>query len=178
MSTKADFELVAMTIKRYGNHVGYNTYQFREFKLHEAADAHVIRFGYARVTLDPKTGEVSDKSSLLNRVHGPWMAQNDDSELFDAFVYDFLRNGVEIDGSTWLGDFQYKKTSIGQQASMETITDHKTSCQVVKLVVDENGYGRVFMRYLGFDHDSFSRAYDEIKNNEAEHGTTRRNQVR
>lgn len=48
MSTKADFESVAMTIKRYGNHVGYNTYQFREFQLHEAADEHVIRFGYAR----------------------------------------------------------------------------------------------------------------------------------
>lgn len=90
------------------------------------------------------------------------MAQNDDSELFDAFVYDFIRNGAETDGSAWFADFQYKKTSIGQHASMETITDHKTSRQVVKMVVDENGYGRVFLRYLGFDQDSFSQAYDEI----------------
>lgn len=58
------------------------------------------------------------------------------------------------------GNYQYQK--IGQHASMEPITDHKTSRQVVKMVVDENGYGRVFLRYLGFDHDSFSRAYDEI----------------
>lgn len=54
MSTKADFESVAMTIKRYGNCVGYNTYQFREFQLHEAADEHVIRFGYAKATFDPE----------------------------------------------------------------------------------------------------------------------------
>lgn len=54
MSTKSDFESVAMTIKRYGNHVGHNTYQFREFHLHEAADEHVIRFGYARRRLTPK----------------------------------------------------------------------------------------------------------------------------
>lgn len=67
MSTKADFESVAMTIKRYGNHVGYSTYQFREFQLHEAADEHVIRFGYASATLDPKTGEVFDKTNLLRR---------------------------------------------------------------------------------------------------------------
>lgn len=162
MSTKADFESVAMAIKRYGNHVGYNTYQFREFQLHEAVDEHMIRFGNAKATLDQKTGEVFDKTNLLLSCPAPWMAQNDDSELFDAFVYDFLRNGAEADRSTWLGGFQYKKTNIGQHASMETITDHKTSRQVVKLVVDENGYGRVFMRYLGFDHDSFSLAYDEI----------------
>lgn len=162
MSTKADFESVAMTIKQYGNHVGYNTYKFREFQLHEAADEHVIRFGYARATLDPKTGEVFDKTNFLLSCPTHWMAQNDDSELFDAFVYDFLRNGAETDGSTWLGDFQYMKTSIGQHASMETITDHKTSRQVVKLVVDENGCGRVFMRYLGFDQESFSLAYDLI----------------
>lgn len=90
------------------------------------------------------------------------MVQNDDSELFDAFVYDFLRNGAETDGSMRLGNYQYQKTSIGQHASMETITDHKTSRQVVKLVVDENGYGRVFLRYFGFDHDSLTQAYDEI----------------
>ena len=162
MSTKTDFESAAMTIKRYGNRVGCNTYQFREFQLHEAADEHVIRFGYARATLDPKTGEVSDKTNLLLSCPTPWMAQNDDSELFDAFVYDFLRNGAENDGGVWFGNFQYQKTSIGQHASMETITDHKTSRQVVKLVVDENGYGRVFLRYFGFDRDSFSQAYDEI----------------
>lgn len=162
MSTKADFDSVAMTIKRYGNHVGYNTYQFRKFQLHEAADVCAIRFGYAKATLDPKTGEVYDPTDLLLSCPTPWMAQNDDSELFDAFVYDFLRDGAEINGSTWLGNFQYKKTSIGQHASMETITDNKTSRQVVKLVVDENGYGRVFVRYLGFDHNSFSLAYDEI----------------
>lgn len=162
MSTKADFELVAMTIKRYGNHVGYNTYQFREFQLHEADDEHVIRFGYAKATLDPKTGEVFDKSNLLRRAPAPWMAQNDDSELFDYFADAIYKRGATIDGSVRLGNYQYQRTSIGQHASMETITDHKTSRQVVKLVVDENGYGRVFMRYLGFDHDSFSRAYDEI----------------
>ena len=162
MSTKADFESVAKTIKRYGNHVGYNTYQFREFQLHEAADEHVIRFGYARATLDPKTGEVSDKTNLLHHAPAPWMAQNDDSELFDYFAEAIWKNGANIDGNMRLGDYQYQKTSFGQHASMETITDHKTSRQVVKLVVDENGYGRVFLRYLGFDHDSFSRAYDEI----------------
>lgn len=162
MSTKADFESVSMTIKRYGNHVGYNTYQFREFQLHEAADEHVIRFGYAKATLNTKTGEVHDKTDILQRGPAPWMAQNDDSELFDAFVCEFLREGVENGGIMYLGGFRYQKTSIGQHASMETITDYKTSCQAVKLVVDENGYGRVFVRYLGFDHDSFSRAYDEI----------------
>lgn len=162
MSMKADFELVAMTIKRYGDHIGYNTYQFREFQLHEAADEHVIRFGYAKATLDPKTGEVFDKTNLILSCPTPWMAQNDDSELFDRFAKVFLKNGAAIDGSVWLGNYQYQKTTIGQHASMETITDHKTSRQVVKLVVDENGYGRVFMRYLGFDHDSLSRAYDEI----------------
>lgn len=162
MSTKADFESVAMTIKRYGNHVGYNTYQFREFQLHEAEDGHVIRFGYAKATLDPKTGEVLDKTNLLGRAPAPWMAQNDDSELFDYFADAIYKRGAAIDGSVWLGNYQYQRTSIGQHASMETITDHKTSRQVVKLVVDENGYGRVFMRYLGFDHDSLSRAYDEF----------------
>lgn len=75
--------------KLYGNHVGYNTYQFREFQLHEAADEHVIRFGNAKATLDQKTGEVSDKGSLLLFSPVPWMAQNDDSELFDAFAYEF-----------------------------------------------------------------------------------------
>lgn len=162
MRTRSDFESVAMTIKRYGNHVGYNTYQFREFQLHEAADEHVIRFGYARATLDPKTGEVHDRTDLLNRVPCPWMAQNDDSELFDYFAEAIWKNGANIDGNMWLGDYQYQKTSLGQHASMETITDHKTSRQVVKMVVDENGYGRVFMRYFGFDHDSLTRAYDEI----------------
>lgn len=39
------FENAALLIKRYGNHVGYNTYQFREFQLHEADDEQVIRFG-------------------------------------------------------------------------------------------------------------------------------------
>ena len=162
MSTKADFESVAMTIKRYGNHVGYNTYQFREFQLHETADEHVIRFGHAKATLDPKTGEVFDKTGLLHRAPAPWMAHNDDSELFDYFAEAIWKNGATIDGSVWLSNYQYKRTSIGQHASMETITDHKTSRQVVKLVVDENGYGRVFLRYLGFDHDSLSRVYDEI----------------
>lgn len=162
MSTKADFESVATTIKRYGNHVGYNTYQFREFQLHEAEDEHVIRFGYAKATLNPKTGEVCDKTGLLRRAPAPWMAQNDDSELFDNFAEAIYKLGPTIDGSVWLGDYQYQRTSIGQHATMETITDHKTSRQVVKLVVDENGYGRVFVRYLGFDHVSLSRAYDEI----------------
>lgn len=162
MSTKVDFESAAMTIKRYGNHVGYNTYQFREFQLHEAADEHVIRFGYARATIDPKTGEVSDRSDLLNRVPCPWMAQNDDSELFDYFAEAIWKNGTNIDGKMCLGNYHYQRIGLGQHASMETITDHKTSRQVVKLVVDENGYGRVFLRYLGFDHNSFSRAYDEI----------------
>lgn len=162
MSTKADFESVAKTIKQYGNHVGYNTYQFREFQLHEGADEHVIRFGYARATLDPKTGEVSDRSDLLNRVPCPWMAQNDDSELFDHFAAAIWKNGTNIDGNMCLGDYQYHKTSLGQHASMETITDHKTSRQVVKMVVGENGYGRVFLRYFGFDTDSLTRAYDEI----------------
>lgn len=162
MSTKADFESVAMTIKRYGNHVGHNTYQFREFQLHEAADEHVIRFGYAKATLDPKTGEVHDRTDLLNRVPCPWMAQNDDSELFDYFAAAIWKNGTNIDGNVRLGNYQYQKISLGQHASMETITDHKTSRQVVKMVVDENGYGRVFLRYFGFDHNSFSRAYDEI----------------
>lgn len=162
MSTKAVFETVAMTIKQYGNHVSYNTYQFREFQLHEEADEHVIRFGYAKATLDPKTGEVVDKTGLLHRAPAPWMAPNDDSELFDRFADAIYKRGAAIDRSMGLGDFQYQKTSIGQHTSMETITDHKTSRQVVKLVVDENGHGRVFLRYLGFDHDSFSRAYDEI----------------
>lgn len=162
MGTKADFESVALTIKRYGNHVGHNTYQFREFQLHEAADEHVIRFGYARATLDPKTGEVHDRTDLLNRVPCPWMAQNDDSELFDYFAEAIWKKGTNIDGYMWLGDYQYQKTSLGQHASMETITDHKTSRQVVKMVVDENGYGRVFLRYFGFDHASLTRAYDEI----------------
>lgn len=162
MSTKADFESVAMTIKRYGNHVGYNTYQFREFQLHEAADVHVIRFGYAKATLDQKTGEVYDKTDLLHRAPAPWMAQNDDSELFDRFAEAIYKHGAAIDGSVRLGNYQYQRTSIGQHASMETITDHKASRQAVKLVVDENGYGRVFVRYLGFDHDSLTRAYDEI----------------
>lgn len=54
MSTKSDFESAALTIKQYGDHVGYNTYQFREFQLHEATDEHVIRFGYARRRLTPK----------------------------------------------------------------------------------------------------------------------------
>ena len=162
MSTEGDFESVAMTIKRYGNHVGHNTYQFREFQLHEAADEHVIRFGYARATLDTKTGEVYDKTDLLHRAPEPWMAQNDDSELFDYFAEAIWKNGVNIDGNMCLDNYQYQRASIGQHASMETITDHKTSRQAVKLMVDENGYGRVFMRYLGFDHNSFSRAYDEI----------------
>lgn len=162
MSTKADFESVALTIKRYGNHVGHNTYQFREFQLHEAADEHVIRFGYARVTLDPNTGEVHGRTDLLNHLPCPWMTQNDDSELFDRFAEAFWNNGANTDGTMWLGNYQYQKNSIGQHASMETITDHKTSRQVVKLVVDENGYGRVFLRYLGFDHDSLGRAYDDV----------------
>lgn len=90
------------------------------------------------------------------------MAQNDDSELFDYFADAIYKCGAAIDGSVRLGNHQYQRTSIGQHASMETITDNKPSRQVVKLVVDENGYGRVFMRYLGFDHDSLSRVYDEI----------------
>lgn len=162
MSTKADFESVAMTIKRYGNLVGHNTHQFREFQLHEAADEHVIRFGYARATLDTKTGEVFDRTDLLNHAPRPWMAQNDDSELFDRFAEAIWKNGTNIDGTMWIGNYQHQKISIGQHAYMETITDHKTSCQVVKMVVDENGYGRVFLRYLGFDHDSLTRAYDEV----------------
>ena len=161
MSTKVDFDSAAMTIKQYGSHVGYNTYQFREFQLHEAADEQVIRFGYAKAILDPKTGEVSDCSDLPNRRSVP-RARNGDSELFDCFAEAIWKKGTNVDVNVWLGDFHYKKTSIGQHASMETITDHKTSRQVVKLVVDENGNGRVFVRYLGFDHDSFSRAYDEI----------------
>lgn len=156
------FENAALLIKRYGNHVGYNTYQFREFQLHEADDEQVIRFGYARATLDPKTGEVSDCADLLNRVPRPWMAQNDDSELFDHFAAAIWKNGSNIDGSVTLGNYHYQKISLGQHASMETITDHKTSRQVVKMVVDENGYGRVFLRYFGFDCDSLARAYDEI----------------
>lgn len=156
------FENAALLIKRYGNHVGHNTYQFREFQLHEADDEQVIRFGYARATLDPKTGEVSDRSDLLNRVPCPWMAQNDDSELFDYFAAAIWKNGTNIDGNMSLGNYHYQKIGLGQHASMETITDHKTSRQVVKIVVDENGYVRVFLRYLGFDHDSLTRAYDEI----------------
>lgn len=156
------FENAALLIRRYGNHVGYNTYQFREFQLHEADDEQVIRFGYATATLDPKTGEVFDRTDLLNRVPCPWMAQNDDSELFDYFTAAIWKNGTNIDGDMWLGNYHYQKTSLGQHASMETITDHKTSRQVVKMVVDENGYGRVFLRYYGFDHESLSRAYDEI----------------
>ena len=103
-----------------------------------------------------------DGPDLLNRVPCPWMAQNDDSELFDCFAEAIWKNGANIDANMWLGNYQYQKISIGRHASMETITDHKTSRQVVKMVVDENGYGRVFLRYLGFDQDSFSRAYDEI----------------
>lgn len=162
MSTKADFESAAMTIKRCGNHVCHNTYRFREFQLHEAADEHVIRFGYARATLDHKTGDVHDRTDLLGRVPCPWMAQNDDSELFDYFAAAIWKNGTNIDGDMCLGNYHYQKISLGQHASMETITDHKTSRQVVKMVVDENGFGRVFLRYFGFDHDSLTRAYDEI----------------
>ena len=161
MSTKSDFESAAMTIKRYSNNVGYNTYQFREFQLHEEADEHVIRFGYAMATLNPQTGEVSDRSDLLNRVPCHWMAQNDDSELFDHFAAAIRKKGTNIDGNMCLGKYQYQKIGLGQHASMETITDHKTSRQVVKMVVDENGYGRVFLRYFGFDHDSLTRAYEE-----------------
>lgn len=156
------FETAALLIKRYGNHDGNNTYQFREFHLHEADDEQVIRFGYARATLDPKTGEVSGRHDLLNRVPCPWMAQNDDSELFDHFAAAIWKNGTNIDGNMSLGNYHYQKIGLGQHASMETITDHKTSRQVVKMVVDENGYGRVFLRYLGFDSDSLARAYDEI----------------
>lgn len=156
------FENAALLIKRYGNHVGNNTYQFREFQLHEADDEQVIRFGYARATLNHKTGEVSDRSDLLNRVPCPWMAQNDDSELFDHFAATIWKNGTNNDGNMSLGNYHYQKIGLGQHASMETITDHKTSRQVVKMVVDENGYGRVFLRYLGFDRDSLARAYDEI----------------
>ena len=156
------FENAALLIKRYGNHVGHNTYQFREFQLHEADDAQVIRFGYAMATIDTKTGEVSDRTNLLNRVPCPWMAQNDDSELFDHFAAAILKNGANIDGNMSLGNYQYQKIGLGQHASMETITDHKTSRQVVKMVVDENGYGRVFLRYLGFDHNSFSQAYEDV----------------
>lgn len=137
MSTKTDFESAAMNIKRYGNHVGHNTYQFREFQLHEAADEHVIRFGYAKATLNPQTGEVSDRTDLLNRVPCPWMAQNDDSELFDYFAEAIWKNWTNIGGNMCLGNYHYQKISLGQHASMETITDHKTSRQVVKLVVDE-----------------------------------------
>ena len=162
MSTNADFESVAMTIKRYGNHVGYNTYQFREFQLHEADDGSVIRFGYGMATLDPKTGEVFDKTDLLNRAPCPWMEHNDDSELFDYFAEAICRKGSKTDFGPMLGMYAYQRTSLGQHASMETITDHRTSNQAVKMVVDENGYGRAFLRYLGFDQDSFSRAYDEI----------------
>lgn len=157
MSTKADFESVAKTINRYGNNVGLNTYQFREFQLHEAADEHVIRFGYAKATFDPRTGEVHDRTDLPNR-----RSLNDGSKLFDYFAEAIWKKGSNIDGNMWLGDYQYQKISLGQHASMETITDHKTSRQVVKMVVDENGHGRVFMRYFGFDHDSLTRAYDEI----------------
>lgn len=156
------FENAALLIKRYGNHVGYNTYQFREFQLHEADDEQKIRFGYAMATLDPKTGEVSDRSDLLKRVPCPWMAQNDESELFDNFAEAIWKNGTNIDGNMCLGNYQYQKTSIGQHASMETITDHKTSSQVVKMVVDENGRRRVFLRYFGFNHDSLTRAYDGV----------------
>lgn len=156
------FKNAALLIKQYGNRVGYNTYQFREFQLHEADDEQVIRFGYARATLDPKTGEVFDRTDLLNRVPCPWMAQNDDSEVFDYFAAAIWKNGTNIDGNMCLGNYQYQKISLGQHASMETITDHETSRQAVKMVVDENGYGRVFLRYLGFDHDSLTRAYDEI----------------
>lgn len=162
MGKTKQFENAAQLIKQYGNKVGYNTYQFREFQLHEADDEQVIRFGYAKATPNPKTGEVHDRTDLLNRVPCPWMAQNDDSELFDRFAEVIWKNGANIDGNMCLGNYQYQKISLGQHASMETITDHRTSRQVVKMVVDENGYGRVFLRYLGFDHDSRSRAYDEI----------------
>lgn len=90
------------------------------------------------------------------------MAQNDDSELFDYFAAAILKKGTNIDGNMCLGNYHYQKIGLGQHASMETITDNKTSSQVVKMVVDKNGFGRVFLRYLGFDHNSFSRAYDEI----------------
>lgn len=149
MSTKSDFESAAMTIKRYGNHVGYNTHQFREFQLHEAADEHVIQFGYAMATLDHKTGEVSDRSDLLNRVPCPWMAQNDDSELFDYFAEAIWKNGTNTDGNVRFGNYQYQKISLGQHASMETITDHKTSRQVVKLVVGETAMDGSFCGTLG-----------------------------
>lgn len=162
MDKKAAFESAAMVIKRYGNHVGYNTYQFREFQLHEADDESVIRFGYAMATLDPKTGEVYDKTDLLKRAPRPWMAHNDDSEVFDGFAEAICRKGSITDFGLKLGTYAYQRTSLGQHASMETITDHRTSNQAVKMVVDENGFGRVFLRYLGFDQDSFSRAYDEI----------------
>lgn len=162
MDKTKQFERAAQLIKRYGNHVGYNTYRFREFQLHEADDGQVIRFGCAVATLDHKTGEVHDRSDLLNRVPCPWMAQNDDSELFDYFAAAIWKNGANIDGNMRLGNYQYQKIGLGQHAYMETITDHKTSRQVVKMVVDENGCGRVFLRYFGFDHDSLTRAYDEI----------------
>lgn len=158
MDKTNQFENAAQLIKQYGNEVGYNTYQFREFQLHEQ----VIRFGHALATPAPKTGEVSDRTDLLNRAPCPWMAQNDDSELFDRFTEAIWKNGANIDGNVCLGNYYYQKISLGQHAYMETITDHKTSRQVVKMVVDENGYGRVFLRHLGFDHDSLTRAYDEI----------------
>lgn len=162
MDKTEQFENAAPMVKRYGNHVCYNTYQFREFQLHEADDEQVIRFGYAMATLDPKTGEVHDKTDLLNRVPESMDDHNDDSELFDYFAEAICRKGSNTDFGLMLGMYAYQRTSLGQHASMETITDHRTSRQVVKLVVDENGYGRVFLRYLGFDQDSFSRAYDEI----------------
>lgn len=84
------------------------------------------------------------------------------TNIFDCFAEAIWKNGTNIDGVVWLGNYQYQKIGLGQHASMETITDHETSRQVVKMVVDENGYGRVFLRYLGFDHDSLVRAYDEI----------------
>lgn len=90
------------------------------------------------------------------------MAQNDDSELFDHFAAAILKNGTNIDGNMSLGNYHYQKIGLGQHSSMETITDHKTSRQVVKMVVDENGYGLVFLRCLGFDRDSLARACDEI----------------
>lgn len=86
----------------------------------------------------------------------------DKTKLFDFFAAAIWKNGTNIDGNMSLGDYHYQKISLGQHASMETVTDHKTSRQMVKMVVDENGYGRVFLRYLGFDRDSLARAYDEI----------------
>ena len=92
-----------------------------------------------------------------------WELQKNDSGFVD--VYSTAWNQVIAEVTPWgfVNLYIPKEEFLALPATLDKLGERdKLLRELDKLVVDENGYGRVFMRYLGFDNDSFSRAYDEI----------------